>query len=319
MNTEQIVALDFETANEQRASACAIGMVRADASGQIIDRYSTLLRPAPGFDYFSHFNVSIHGITAEDVEDAPTFEEALPELREFIGESPVIAHNMAFDYSVWNAASAAIGQPGLNSRRLCTLRIARQILRRHDRPNDLKTLAAEFAPEVDFAHHRASDDAAACLHVLFGMLPNIQVDLATLVREFSLDSSGRRPLGSRFYACRCGSLAALDTIDEVEIESWPDSDILAGAGICFTGTLDRMNRNTAKALVRKLGGTPQDGVTKKTRILVEGISDPARWRPGADGSSKTRKARALAESGQQIEAMTEETFFAMLSELEASQ
>ena len=66
--------------------------------------------------------------------------------------------------------------------------------------------------------------------------------------------------------------------------------------------------------MKKLGGTPQDSVTKKTRILVEGVGNPAVWRPGIDGSRKTQKARELAESGHEIEAMNEDTFFAMLSE-----
>ena len=37
-------AIDFETANERRDSACAVGVVRV-RGGQIVDSYYTLLRP----------------------------------------------------------------------------------------------------------------------------------------------------------------------------------------------------------------------------------------------------------------------------------
>lgn len=320
VSIEEIVALDFETANEQRASACSVALVKADASGKILGQTSTLLKPAAGFDYFNRMNIAIHGITPSDVAEAPTFEEALPALREFIGDAPVIAHNMAFDYSVWNAAAAAVDQPGLTAPRLCTLRIARQVLRRgRGEPNDLATLTQEFAPSFEFTHHQALADATACLHVLFGMLPALEVDLDTLVTEFAPDADGRHAPHSRYYAAGDAGLASAGILDAAAVEAWEESEVLGGWNICFTGALDRMNRTTAKALVKKLGGTPQDTVTKKTRILVEGVGNPVVWRPGVDGSRKTQKARELAESGQEIEAMNEETFFDMLSELAAAE
>lgn len=320
MNVEAIVALEIETANEQRASACSIALVKADTDGRILDRTSTLLRPAEGFDYFNPRNIAIHGIADDDVREAPTFEESLPALLDFIGDAPVIAHNMVFDYSVWNAAATAVGQPGLEAPRLCTLRMARQLLGRHDRPNDLKTLASEFAPSFDFAHHQALDDAMACLRVLFGMLPALELDLETLVAEFALDPTGRLAPGSRFRSLRAGSrVASIGVLDEAAVEAWEESQILNGWGICFTGALNRMHRTTAKALVEKLGGATQASPTKKTRILVEGVANPSVWRPGVDSSRKMLKARELAEAGQEIEAMNEETFFAMISEMVAAE
>ncbi|MGO1402282.1 MAG: hypothetical protein ACTHUY_07875 [Flaviflexus sp.] len=37
------VAIDFETANEKRASACAVGLVRYDEGGQEAGQVTTLL------------------------------------------------------------------------------------------------------------------------------------------------------------------------------------------------------------------------------------------------------------------------------------
>lgn len=69
------VAIDFETANRTRGSACALGVAIVEA-GQVIDRASWLIRP-PTLD-FNPYNVMIHGITAADVASSPTFDLLWP-------------------------------------------------------------------------------------------------------------------------------------------------------------------------------------------------------------------------------------------------
>ena len=41
--------------------------------------------------------IAVHGITDDKVKDAPKFHEIVPDLMEFIGDAPLIAHNAAFD------------------------------------------------------------------------------------------------------------------------------------------------------------------------------------------------------------------------------
>lgn len=42
----------------------------------------------------------VHGITPEDVIDAPSFEYVFPYMMQFIDKLPVVAHNAAFDMNV---------------------------------------------------------------------------------------------------------------------------------------------------------------------------------------------------------------------------
>lgn len=65
------VALDVETANSFRGSICSIGLVKFE-DGIIVDKFYTLINPEADF---SDRNVSIHGIKAEDVVDAPIFQK----------------------------------------------------------------------------------------------------------------------------------------------------------------------------------------------------------------------------------------------------
>src|ERR1700731_3803986 len=49
----------------------------------------------------------------------------------------------------------------------------------------------------------------------------------------------------------------------------PESAALAGT-VAFTGRLAAMRRAEAFALVRERGGTPREGVTKRTEVLIVG-------------------------------------------------
>ncbi len=73
----EFVALDFETANASRNSACSIGMVTVK-DGHIIDEYYQLIKPK--YIYFNEENIAVHGITREMVVDKPDFEELWPDI-----------------------------------------------------------------------------------------------------------------------------------------------------------------------------------------------------------------------------------------------
>ena len=75
------VALDFETANEKRDSACAIGVTLVRDS-VVSETVYHLIRP-PDLR-FSHWNIRIHGITADDVADSPTIGELWPKVSHLI-------------------------------------------------------------------------------------------------------------------------------------------------------------------------------------------------------------------------------------------
>lgn len=93
----RVAAIDFETANEQRSSPCAIGVAWLE-DGVLTDVTTHLIRPHDM--RFSGFNISIHGIRPDDVQDAPEFPEIFHQLASRLQGATVIAHNAAFDMSV---------------------------------------------------------------------------------------------------------------------------------------------------------------------------------------------------------------------------
>ncbi len=150
------IALDFETANEQRASACAVGIARVSA-GRVVDRRSWLVRPAEL--RFSGINVSIHGITEDDVRGAPTFDRLWPELKPILSQGTVIAHNAGFDMSVLRHTLNLYRIPFPPIRYLCTVTLSRLTWPRLSN-HKLNTVADHLG--LSLKHHDAEDDAVAC-------------------------------------------------------------------------------------------------------------------------------------------------------------
>ncbi len=151
----KFTAIDFETANSSRSSACAVGLSLVE-DGKIVGRLYQLIRPEPLC--FDPFNVSIHGITETDVADAPSFAEFWPNLIDNVS-GPLVAHNAAFDISVVRHALDQSGLPYPNTDYFCTRVIAKLTWPQHP-TYTLDHLAQSL--EISFQHHNAAEDARAC-------------------------------------------------------------------------------------------------------------------------------------------------------------
>jgi DNA polymerase III subunit epsilon len=89
----------------------------------------------------------IHGFTIEHLSDQPRFADIVDEMLAFFGESPLIAHNAAFDFGFLNAEFARLGRPSLTEARMIdTLALAKT--RFPGMPNSLDALCRRFAIDV---------------------------------------------------------------------------------------------------------------------------------------------------------------------------
>ncbi|UUZ45014.1 exonuclease domain-containing protein [Janibacter limosus] len=120
-------AIDFETANSFQGSPCAVGVVKI-RDGRVVAQHHVFVRPPEAASHFSAFNTSIHGITADDVRDAPTWRQVLAWLIEFVGDDIVVAHNAGFDIGVIRYACMADGIEWPELHFLCSLVISRRAL-----------------------------------------------------------------------------------------------------------------------------------------------------------------------------------------------
>lgn len=149
-------AIDFETANYDRSSACSIGLVRV-RKGKIVDTMYSLIKPPTG--YFLPMFVDIHGIDTEVVRDAPTFADLWPEVATFVGKDKLVAHNYSFDKRVLEATLGYYAiEPPSNSW-MCTLELSRRAWPQLG-GHGLDVVAASLG--IPLHHHDALDDAKAC-------------------------------------------------------------------------------------------------------------------------------------------------------------
>lgn len=303
------VAIDFETANETRGSACEVSVVRF-TGGKPVESITSLVRQ----DRFSLFSTSIHGISARDVREAPRFWDLWPALREFIGDRPVVAHNAGFDMAVlWRSLE---GHPvGQDFEYFCTMVIGRRSLpiAYFGLPGVTEHFGIHYPMD-----HRAENDAIAAGLVASALMSREKAEsLHELAQKFSIQAgrlSSEGPSGSRFVG-RTPSMLTQAERDEIlacipESELYEDQDFL-GKKIVFTGALISMERREAHVAVMKAGGLPKDAVTKETNMLIYGYQDP-RFLKGRPLSSKLQKAVDLRAKGADIELVDELQFLQML-------
>ena len=152
------VALDFETANHQPQSACAIGVVRVE-DDQVVATESRLIRPPSRFFAFT----DIHGITWDKVKSAPRFAEVWQDIQGiFDGALFIAAHNAGFDRGVLRACLEAAELPPPRLPFVCTMHMARRVLGMY--PTGLAVVAQRL--KVPLNHHDALSDANACAHIV---------------------------------------------------------------------------------------------------------------------------------------------------------
>lgn len=154
----RFAALDFETADYGRDSACAVAVVIAE-QGKIVDQAYSLIRPPRRDFVFSH----VHGITWNDVARQPSFGELWPRLSGMLqGTEFVAAHNASFDRGVLNACCAAHGATPTELPYLCTMVLSRRIWNVY--PTKLPDVCRRLS--IPLNHHEALSDALACAQIV---------------------------------------------------------------------------------------------------------------------------------------------------------
>ena len=150
------IAIDFEIANEQRGSACSVGLAWIE-DGEVVRVEERLIRPKEM--RFSRFNIAVHGIQPEDVEDAPEFPEVMDEFEDDFRGATMIAHNAAFDMSVWRSALDGYGLRYPELAYLCSVKMAQKVW--PTLPSHKLNVIADYL-SLRFNHHNAAQDAVMC-------------------------------------------------------------------------------------------------------------------------------------------------------------
>ena len=165
-----------------------IGAVRV-AGGRIAERFQSFVHPGRPIPPFV---TRLTGIDDEMVEGAPPFAAVADDVRAFVGDSVVVAHNAAFDGRFLDAElTAATGRP-LERPMLCTVRLGRRLLAGVVPRMNLDTVADYYGFAFD-GRHRALGDAEVTALVLTRFLEQCADEGVTSWGELRRLTTQRRP------------------------------------------------------------------------------------------------------------------------------
>jgi DNA polymerase-3 subunit epsilon len=274
-----------------------VGVVHVDEDGQVEDEWSTLVNPERDVG-----PTHIHGITAREVLNAPTFADLAPYVLRAIAGRTVVAHNAVFDLMFLAAESHRAGLPLMpgGPTGLCTMRWSTHFL---DAPSRKLADCCAAAGVALQAAHTALGDAHATAMLLACYLQNCgrpapwSEELAQAARycwpawdrEFPQISMVRRANGApaRNGAWLDRIVAGMPRVEDPAVETYLQ--------VLESAMLDRyLSAHEEQALVGLAGdlGLSRDRVLDLHRRYLHGLAAVA-W---ADGVVTPLERRELDEA-----------------------
>ncbi|MGA5811052.1 DEDDh family exonuclease [Streptomyces cellulosae] len=263
----------------------SVAVLTLDASGQLTEEFSTLLDPGcdPG-------PVHIHGLTAQQLRGAPTFEQVADRISALLTDRILVAHNAQFDYEFLAHEFARARSWLPVSKRLCTLALNRRIAPPTD---DLKlaSLASFYGVRQQHAHD-ALDDARVLAGVLRGSLAaagelGLELPVVACPPKQGIGYPPRVPKTS----CAFRNPGPLS----------PGAPLVQGMKVAFTGDT-RASREELIARAVAAGLNVVGSVSRHTSVLITN-----------DRAGDTAKTRAAASAG--VPVITEAAFLALLADV----
>lgn len=266
------VAIDFETATGKRNSACQLGIVVVKR-GEIVEQKCYLIKP-PKNEY-NIMNTRIHGISATTTTNAFTFEELWPEIKLYINDITLVAHNASFDIDVLYKTCEYYGIKDLYIKEYnCTYELTGLAL---------IEAAQAFGIEVE-GHHDALQDAIMCADIYTNISNGKSPDLSLI----KVEKGGKKESDKEFVKHCFNS----------------NTTIFEGKGVLITGVFGSFNREDIQSIIRNKGGILKSSISSKVDFVIMGLDA---------GPVKIKKIAELKEKGHPIQVLNEEEFLKIIS------
>lgn len=291
---DEYVSIDVETTGLDRhwceiIEVAAVRMI----NGKEVDVFSSLIRPRD--PEIPEFIEELTGISSKELIDAPIPSDVIPSFITFIGDAPIVGHNVCFDADFISDAAETVGISFAPSVLVDGMRISKHVFGmkvKHRLPAVVERCGNL---SIDGTAHRALYDARAAAFCYENMKPML------------IEKYGENPdLGYQKLSRKNRTKQSFDGMKPT-VEEFDEANPFYGASVCFTGKLDSMTRRDAWQMALNVGANPIEGVTKKLDYLVVGSFDFNASLKGKP-SSKLLKARKYAEEGIEVQICSEDFF-----------
>lgn len=308
---DKFTVIDLETTgfDPQYDEILEIGALKY-RYGNIIDKFHSYVALEDKELYLEEDNypLNVHeNITVGMLRDAPEIKDVLIDLLTFIGNDALVAHNANFDINFIYDKAYNYLDLYFDNDFIDTLRLARRLfpdLKNHK----LATLCKEF--NLCSPDHRSISDCYTTLE-FYNLCKNKCIEENIDLAKYNKDKSNNKNtnvISNRYKE----SVAQMNKIRDSEISTDDNNYCLKDKNVVFTGALENLIRKDAAQLVINLGGSVSDSINKNTNYLVMGMQDYFRFADGKE-SSKTKKAKKLIETGQDLQIIDENEFIKMTS------
>ncbi|MEP7199609.1 MAG: helicase C-terminal domain-containing protein [Chloroflexota bacterium] len=166
------VAVDTETTGLKSENDAIIEVAAVKFRGeQVLDSWSSLVNPARELPLkITHLT----GITREQLRSAPRMDQVARHIARFVGEHPVVGHNVEFDVGFLRQQNLLLTNPTIDTDELA------RIVMPHASRFSLKQLAAELEIALPESH-RALADAQTTMRLFLALCDRAtQMDVNTL-------------------------------------------------------------------------------------------------------------------------------------------
>lgn len=299
------IAIDFETANHYRNSACALGLTKV-IDGVIVESRAWLIRPY--HIAFSEKNIAIHHIRPEMVENQPNFAELAQEILPYFENCDfAIAHNAPFDFGVLSAVLQTYDLPNPRFIYSCTVQMARKAWP-HLPSHKLNDLAATL--NLPLKHHDAHDDARVCAQIALAIFQEFNLKS---IQDF--DAYFQTNYSKTFTTIIPKKRQSQLRIIQPETTSFNPAHPLYHKKIVFSGRFQSLSRAQATQMIANIGAIHQREISQYTDILVISQNSYHQWIK----TKKTSRKLAFAMhhnnlSQQKIIVITENKFLQIIEQ-----
>ena len=155
---DNYVVLDLETPNALNNSITSIAILIVE-DNLVVKSIDQLINPESHFD---KFNIDLTGISPEDVEDSPTFDEYWPKIMDYLTDNVIVGHNVKFDLLVISRTLDNYKMDIPEFDYYCTWKLSKKYLKLNS------YRLSDIAKHIGFEYnsHIAIDDALAS-HTVF--------------------------------------------------------------------------------------------------------------------------------------------------------
>ncbi len=172
LKNQVFIAIDLETSGKYPLDAeiCEVSLIKFKGD-EVLEKFNSLVRP---LKRMKEEVIKIHHITNEMVASAPLIEEIIADIHSFIGDLPLLGHNLPFDlgFLSWEFEKAGLSMNKASN--YCTSLLSLSLQPKLS-SHRLIYLASHYGLE-DEPNHRAEQDAITCMKVFNEMVKENEID-----------------------------------------------------------------------------------------------------------------------------------------------